>query len=97
MATEMIDALEIAERLSRRFGPEAGRELASVLDTYYKDLRESAFQNEFRQIREALNGLTVVQHRTGELLEALAEAQRRTEERLEALAQAQRRTEDWKC
>jgi hypothetical protein len=86
MATEMIDALEIAERLSRRFGPEAGRELASVLDTYYKDLRESAFQNEFRQIREALNGLTVVQNRTGELLEALAEAQRRTEERVEALA-----------
>jgi hypothetical protein len=89
----MINTVEIAERLSRSFGPEQGRELASVLELYHHDLRENVFQNEFRQVREAIRDLAEAQRRTEERIDALAEAQKRTEERIDALAEAQTQTE----
>ena len=97
----MVDALQLYEKLSKTFEPEAAQTLAEVLSKAIEEEHNHYVRREFESIRQALAQLTSAQARTEEQLnrltvqiDQLAQAQRRTEERLNQLAEAQRKTEE---
>jgi predicted nuclease with TOPRIM domain len=85
-----MDTYRIYEQFREPFGEPAARALAETLGLMAVELRETVTKDDFRSLREAIDG--DVSRLDGSLVR-LAEAQARTEGKLSQLADAQARTE----
>ncbi len=85
-----MDTYRIYEQFREPFGEPAARALAETLGLMAVELRETVTKDDFRSLREAIDGDV---SRLDQSLARLAEAQARTEGKLSELADAQARTE----
>jgi predicted nuclease with TOPRIM domain len=85
-----VDTYRIYEQFREPFGEPAARALAETLGLMAVELRETVTKDDFRSLREAIDGDV---SRLDQSLARLAEAQARTEGKLSELADAQARTE----
>jgi hypothetical protein len=85
-----MDTYRIYEQFREPFGEPAARALAETLGLMAVELRETVTKDDFRSLREAIDG--DVSRLDGSLVR-LAEAQARSEGKLSELAEAQARSE----
>lgn len=85
-----MDTYRIYEQFREPFGEPAARALAETLGLMAVELRETVTKDDFRSLREAIDGDV---SRLDQSLARLAEAQARTEGKLSELAEAQARSE----
>jgi predicted nuclease with TOPRIM domain len=89
----MLDTYRMFTQLRETLDERAASTITELLSSIYEDLKRTATQSDFSELKAVVQDLARAQDRTEARVEELAEAQKRTEEHLQRLDETVRRHE----